>query len=55
MLKFLNLTKSFEIHTNKSAFIIRGVFKQEGHLITFKTKNSMMVDSWMELYVIVFS
>jgi hypothetical protein len=31
------------------------VFKQEGHLITFKTKNSMMVDSWMELYVIVFS
>jgi hypothetical protein len=38
MLKFLNFTKSFEIHIDTSAFIIGGVLKQEGHLITFETK-----------------
>jgi hypothetical protein len=38
MLKFLNFTKSFEIHTDTNAFIIRGVLRLEGHLITFETK-----------------
>jgi hypothetical protein len=38
VLRFPNFTKPFEIHTDANDFAIGGVFMQDGHLITFKSK-----------------
>ncbi len=38
VLKFLDFTKSFKVHTNANDFTIRRVFMQEGHLIAFENK-----------------
>jgi len=40
VLKFLDFTNSFEVHTNASDFTIRRVLilMQEGHLIAFESK-----------------
>jgi hypothetical protein len=38
MLKFLNFTKPFKVHTNASDFTIGGVLMQNGHPITFDSK-----------------
>jgi hypothetical protein len=37
-LKFPNFTKPFEIQTDANDFGIGGVFMQDGHSITFKSK-----------------
>jgi hypothetical protein len=39
MFKFPNFIKPFEVHTYTSDFVIGGVIMQEGHMITFETKN----------------
>ncbi len=41
MLKFLNFTKSFKVHTNASDFIIGGVFMQMDTQLFLKVKSSM--------------
>jgi hypothetical protein len=38
VLKFLDFTKSFKVHTYANDFTIRRVLMQEGHLITFENK-----------------
>jgi hypothetical protein len=38
MLKFLDFTKPFKVHTIANDFIIEGVFMQDGHLIVFENK-----------------
>jgi hypothetical protein len=39
VLKFLDFTKPFEVHTNANDFTIGGVFfMQDGHLIVLKSK-----------------
>jgi len=38
MLKFLDFTKPFKVHTDVNDFTIKGVFMQDGHLIVFKGK-----------------
>ncbi len=58
VLKFLNFTKSFEIHIDTNVFIIGGVLRQEGPLITFETKKLYGAQlRWpiheKELYVII--
>jgi hypothetical protein len=39
--KVPNFIKLFKVHIDASDFIIRGVFMQDGHPITLRTKNSM--------------
>lgn len=41
MLKFLNFTKLFKVHTNASDFIIGGVFMQMDTQLFLKVKSSM--------------
>ncbi len=38
ILKFLDFTKPFKVHTNSSDFTIGGVLMHEGHSITFESK-----------------
>jgi hypothetical protein len=58
MLKFSDFTKLFEVHVNASDYIIGGVFMQDGHPLTFKSKKlSGEQLQWpihkKELYVVV--
>jgi hypothetical protein len=38
MLKFLDFTKPFKVHTDANDFTIEGIFMQDGQLIVFKGK-----------------
>ncbi len=38
VLKFLDFSKPFKVHTNSSGFAEGGVFIQEGHPIAFESK-----------------
>ena len=43
VLRYLDFTKVFEVSCDASGVGIGGVFSQEGHLIAFLVKNSMML------------
>ena len=43
VLRYLDFTKVFEVSCDASGVGIGGVFSQEGHLISFLVKNSMML------------
>jgi hypothetical protein len=58
VLKFLDFTKSFEIHKNASDFVIKEVFMQCEHPNTFESKKLYGPQFWWvahekELYVVV--
>jgi len=38
VLKFLDFTNPFEVHTDANEFAIGGVLMQDGHMIAFKSK-----------------
>jgi hypothetical protein len=38
VLKFLDFSKPFKVHTNSSGFVVGGVLMQEGHPIAFESK-----------------
>lgn len=38
VLKFLDFTKPFEVHTNAKGFAIGGMLMQEGHPFAFESK-----------------
>jgi hypothetical protein len=39
VLRFLDFSKPFKVHTNSSGFVVGGVLMQEAHPIAFESKN----------------
>jgi hypothetical protein len=58
VLKFMDSTKSFEVHTNQNDFVINGVLIQNGHPIAFESKKFYGAQlQWLtqekELYIVI--